>query len=65
MGKRKNRIFGVALILILFLTTSCEIAITRNEYYGQSDQSKNIKQNEAGIKYVADTLKNVENGQNR
>lgn len=65
MKMRKNILFGIALILTLFLTTSCEISITRNQYYGQMEKSRKIKQNETGSTYVADTLKHWNNGQNR
>ena len=65
MKNKKNKILVIAFFLTLSLITGCNITTTRNQYYGFSDQSKSLKQDKAGSKYVADTLKNRNNGENR
>ena len=65
MKNNKNKIPVVTFLLTLSLITGCNITTTRNQYYGFPDQSKNLKQDKAGSKYAADTLKNRNNGQNR
>ena len=65
MGNKKNKILVIVFFFTLSLITGCTITTTRNQYYGFPDQGKNIKQNEVGSKYVTDTLKNRNNGQNR
>ena len=65
MESKKNKILVIAFFLTLSLITGCSITTTRNQYYGFPDQSKNLKQDKAGSKYVADTVKNRNNGQNR
>ena len=65
MGNKKNKILVIVFFFTLSLITGCTITTTRNQYYGFPDQSKNIKQNQVGSKYVTDTLKNRNNGQNR
>ncbi len=65
MENRKNKIWVIAFISILSLTTGYRIAITRNQYYGYP-----VERDKKGIKCEtikncpANSLTNTRNGQN-
>lgn len=65
MENRKSKILVIASFFTLSLITGCSITTTRNQYYGFPDQNKIVKQDKAGSKYIADTLKNTKNVRNR
>ncbi len=65
MENRKKKILAISFIAILTLTTGCGITITRNQYYGYTNQQeKSPTKKETNNHYQTDTLNNTKNGEN-